>query len=57
MIDVINLCGKETSVAPFGNIAFNPSMDKLLHPLYSLGWNNLSIPQLQRYNRPSLGTD
>ena len=27
---------------------FNPSMDKQLHPLYNVGWNNLSIPKLQQ---------
>ena len=30
---------------------FNPSMDKYLHPLSCMGWNYLSIPKLQRYNR------
>ena len=36
---------------------FNPSMDKQLHPLWSVGWNYLSIPKLQRCNRWSLGMD
>ena len=36
---------------------FNPSMDKWLHVLQSVGWNYLSIPKLQRCNRWSLGMD
>ena len=31
-------------------------MDKWLHPLYSVGWNYLSIPKLQRYNGTSWQT-
>ena len=29
-------------------INFNPSMDKQFRPSYSVGWNHLSIPKLQR---------
>ena len=31
-------------------INFNPSMDKFSQAQYSLGWNNISIPKLQRCN-------
>ena len=30
---------------------FDTSMDKQLYPLLSVGWNYLSIPKLQWYNR------
>ena len=44
--------------APFTNmINFNSCMDNWSHPLYSVGWNYLSIPKLQRCNRWSLGMD
>ena len=36
---------------------FNPSMDKLLRAMKSVGWNYLSIPKLQRLHRWSLGMD
>ena len=36
---------------------FNPIMDKSLHAQKSAGWNNLSIPKLQRLHRWSLGMD
>ena len=29
-------------------INFNPGRDRLLHPLYSVWWNHLSIPKLHR---------
>ena len=32
-------------------------MDKQLLPLYSVGWNYLSIPKLQRCNRQGLGME
>ena len=32
-------------------------MDNQLHPLWSVGWNHLSIPKLQRCNRWRLETD
>ena len=35
----------------------NPCMDKYSHPLYSVGWNYLSIPKLQWLNSWSLGMD
>ena len=35
-------------------INFNPSMDKQLYPLPSMGWNYLSFPKPQRSNRWSL---
>ena len=38
-------------------IDFNPSMDKWVHSLWSVGSNYLSIPKLQRCNRLSLGKD
>ena len=38
-------------------INFNPSMDKLFHPLWSVWWNYVSIPKLQRCNRWSLEMD
>ena len=36
---------------------FNPSMNKQLQPLYSVGWNYLSILKRQWYNLWSLGMD
>ena len=42
---------------PLTRINFNPSMDKLLHPLWNLGWNYLSIPRLQRLHSWSSGMD
>ena len=36
---------------------FNPSIDKSLCPLWSLRWNYLSIPKLQRLDHWSLGMD
>ena len=36
---------------------FNPSKDKYLHPLYTVGWNYLSIPKLQWLHRWILGMD
>ena len=36
---------------------FIPSMNKSLHPLQTVGWNNLSIPKCQWWNRWSLGKD
>ena len=36
---------------------FNPIMDRLSHAHKSVGWNYLSIPKLQRWNRCSLGMD
>ena len=38
-------------------IDFNPSLDKLLHPSWNVGWNYLSIPKLQWWNCWSLGMD
>ena len=38
-------------------INFNPSMDKLSHAQYSVGWNYLSIPKLQELYCWSLGMD
>ena len=38
-------------------IIFNPSMDIWSHVQSSVGWNYLSIPKLQRWNRWSLGMD
>ena len=35
----------------------NPGIDKLVRPLYSVGWKYLSITKLQRCNRWSLGID
>ena len=35
----------------------NPSMDKWLHPLLSMGWNYISISKRQQRIRWSLGTD
>ena len=35
----------------------NPNMDKWLNPLWKVGWNNLSIPKHQQFNRWSLGMD
>ena len=31
-------------------INFNPSIDKLSHAQSDMGWNDLSIPTLQRLN-------
>ena len=36
---------------------FYPSLDKLLHPLLSVGWNYLFIPKLQQLHCWSLGMD
>ena len=36
---------------------FNPSVDKYLHPLWSVGWNYLPIPKRQQCNHWSLGMD
>ena len=38
-------------------INFNSSMDKQLHPSYSVGWECLSIPNLPRCSRLRLGMD
>ena len=38
-------------------INFNPSMGKWFHPLWSVRWNYLPIPKLQRLHRWSLGLD
>ena len=38
-------------------INFNPSMDKELHALLTVGWNYLSIPKLKQCNHRSLGMD
>ena len=38
-------------------INFYPNINKQLHPLWCVGWNYLSIPQLQRWNLWSLGKD
>ena len=35
----------------------NPNMDKQLRPLYSVGWNYLTILKLQQCNRWRLGMD
>ena len=36
---------------------FNPTMDKYSHTQYGVGWNYLSVPNLQRCNRWSLWMD
>ena len=38
-------------------VHFNPSMDKYSHAKYSVGWNYLSMPKLQRLYRWSLVMD
>ena len=38
-------------------INFNSSTDKWLHPLWSVGWNYLSIPKLQLFHCWSFGMD
>ena len=38
-------------------INLNPGMDKYLHPLWSVGWNDLSITKPQRLHRWILGMD
>ena len=39
---------KQQEVSDLNQDYFNPSMDKKLHPSYSVGWNYLSIPKLRR---------
>ena len=46
---------KIKDMGPFTNIKFNPRMDEYLHPLWSVVWNYLSVPKLQRLRRSSLG--
>ena len=38
-------------------INFEPRMDQQSCPLVGVGWNYLSIPNLHRYSRCSLGMD
>ena len=38
-------------------VNFNPSMDKWLHLLWSVGWNHLSIPKHQQCSHWSLRMD
>ena len=51
----------DPALSPVANlltcIKFNPSMDKRLRPLQSMGQKYLSIPKLQQYHRRSLGID
>ena len=47
------------SIANLSLLCFNlnPSRDKWLHLLWSVGWNDLSIPELQRLHHWSLKMD
>ena len=44
--------------APFTNkIYFNPSMEKLLHPWWGVGWKGSSILKFQQHKSKGFGMD
>ena len=49
----------QASRGPFSpkQFNFNPSMNKLFHPLQNVWWNYLSIPKLRQCNHWNLGMD
>ena len=57
--DSCNTCNTVYDLLPLLLTWFNvnPSMDKQLHPLQTVGWKYLSIPKLQWLHRWSLGMD